>query len=78
MLNICKLKEFEKFIIFSMTNRCAILPMLNPNTYTYTILSTVVYIHVKNKKKTKKTNWPMSLIVVCMQGKTKKKTPKNP
>lgn len=78
MLNICKLKEFEKFIIFSMTNRCAILPMLNPNTYTYTILSTVVYIHVKNKKKNKKTNWPMSLIVVCMQGKTKKKTPKNP
>lgn len=53
MLNICKLKEFEKFIIFSMTNRCAILPMLNPNTYTYTILSTVVYIHVKNKKKQK-------------------------
>lgn len=53
MLNICKLKEFGKFIIFSMTNRCAILPMLNPNTYTYTILSTVVYIHVKKKKKTK-------------------------
>lgn len=50
MLNICKLKGFGKFIIFSMTNRCAILPMLNPNTYTYTILSTVVYIHVKNKK----------------------------
>lgn len=76
MLNICKLKEFGKFIIFSMTNRCAILPMLNPNTYTNTILSTVVYIHVKKKKN--KTNWPMSLIVVCMQGKTKKKNPKNP
>lgn len=73
MLNICKLKEFGKFIIFSMTSRCAILPMLNPNTYTYTILSTVVYIHVKKKKK---KNWPMSLIVVCMQGKTKKKTQK--
>lgn len=56
MLNICKLKEFGKFIIFSMTNRCAILPMLNPNTYTYTILSTVVYIHVKkNKNKNKLT-----------------------
>lgn len=56
MLNICKLKEFGKLFIFSMTNRRAILPMLNPNTYTYTILATVVYIHVKNKnKKTKLT-----------------------
>lgn len=57
MLNICKLKEFGKFIIFSMTNRCAILPMLNPNTYTNTILSTVVYIHVKKKQKQNKLTY---------------------